>query len=136
RTNRDFQRIGLCNISWMRSIFSCWGIAEHAASSNDHSLSSVALIPGMTRFGAVDATAVHAVAPAIVDAGVVAGSARICTRFAAVRFLAIMLAEGTPVFTNDFSQSCDEGPRMFPSMYARPGHREQFETCEHDVQVV
>jgi len=43
------------------------------------------------------------------------GSARICMRFAAERFFASMLAEGTPVLTKDFSQSCDEAPRMLPS---------------------
>jgi len=39
-----------------------------------------------------------------------------------------MFADGTPVRANDFSQSCVEGPRMFPSIKANPGHREQFDT--------
>ncbi len=45
-------------------------------------------------------------------------SSRICTRPApkAACALAIMFAEGTPVRTNDFSQSAVEGPRILPSM--------------------
>ena len=39
--------------------------------------------------------------------------------------LAIIPADGTPVLAKDFSQSWDEGPRMSPSIYARPGHRVQ-----------
>src|ERR1700690_857730 len=67
------------------------------------------------------------------------GSARICTRLAGVRVFAAfasMLADGTPVRANDRSQSCDDGPRMFPSMKARPGQREQLDTWLHDVQVL
>jgi hypothetical protein len=44
-----------------------------------------------------------------------AGRTWICTRFAAACLLASMFADGTPVRANDFSQSCDEGPRMLPS---------------------
>ena len=47
-----------------------------------------------------------------------------------------MFAEGIPVRAKDFSQSCEDGPRMFPSMKARPGHRVQPATCVHEVQVV
>ena len=66
-----------------------------------------------------------------------AGRARICTRFAAARcFLASMLAEGTPVRANDFSQSGVDGPRMLPSMKASPGQRVQLVTCEQEVQVL
>src|SRR5712671_2694245 len=76
---------------------------------------------------------VYAVAPARV------GSARICTRLAAARVFACafasMLADGTPVRANDRSQSEVDGPRMLPSMKARPGQREQFETWEQEVQV-
>ncbi len=45
-------------------------------------------------------------------------NAAICTRSRGAEdaFLRIMLAEGIPVLANDFSQSCVEGPRMFPSM--------------------
>src|SRR5579863_1509653 len=78
---------------------------------------------------------VYAVAPAMV------GSARICTRLAAARDVlafafASMLAEGTPVRANERSQSCDDGPRILPSIKARPGQREQLETCVHEVQVL
>ena len=45
-------------------------------------------------------------------------------------------ALGTPVRTNDFSQSADEGPYMFPSMYASPGHRVQDPACPHPEHVV
>ena len=64
------------------------------------------------------------------------GKARIWIRSAATRFFASMLAEGTPVLTKDFSQSCEEGPRIFPSINAKPGHRVQLLTCEQDGQVV
>jgi len=40
-----------------------------------------------------------------------------------------MLADGMPVRWNDFSQSAVEGPRMLPSMYARPGQRLQLTMC-------
>jgi hypothetical protein len=50
--------------------------------------------------------------------------------------LASMFADGTPVRAKDFSQSCDDGPRIFPSMNASPGHRVQLPTCEQEVQVV
>jgi hypothetical protein len=68
------------------------------------------------------------------------GSGRICTSFGdawfgAARRFASMLADGTPVRAKDFSQSCDEGPRMFPSMKASPGQREQAETCVQWLQV-
>jgi hypothetical protein len=53
---------------------------------------------------------------------------RICTRFGGLSVLASMFADGTPVLANDFSQSCADGPRMFPSMKANPGQRVQRET--------
>ena len=73
-------------------------------------------------------------APALVAA--LDGVARICTNLPADCFLASMFAEGTPVLANDFSQSCEDGPRMFPSMNASPGHRVQLPTWEQEVQVV
>ena len=42
--------------------------------------------------------------------------------------------DGMPVRANDFSQSWIDGPRMLPSMYARPGHRVQLDPCEHCEQ--
>lgn len=54
------------------------------------------------------------VAEALIEAE--AGSVRICTRLAVTRFFASMFADGTPVLAKDFSQSCDDGPRMLPSM--------------------
>src|SRR5260370_30299376 len=94
----------------------------------------------MFSVGLVGAGPDHAVAPAG-EAPTEVGSVWICSRFALLTFaqaflLAIMLAEGTPVRTNDFSQSCDEGPRILPSRKARPGHRVQFETWVQDVHVV
>ena len=35
----------------------------------------------------------------------------------------------------DFSQSADDGPRMLPSMYARPGQRVHVAMWPHDEQV-
>src|SRR5947199_8459649 len=67
---------------------------------------------------------------------ILSGIRRICTNWPALCFLASILAEGTPVRANDFSQSCDEAPRILPSMNASPGQRVQLETCEHDVHVV
>src|SRR5215469_8859846 len=77
----------------------------------------------------------QAIAPEVgTPAGV--GIARICTSLAEACFFASMLADGTPVRANDFSQSCDDGPRMLPSMNASPGQRVQLPTCEHEEQVV
>jgi hypothetical protein len=46
------------------------------------------------------------------------------------------LADGIPVRANDFSQSCDDGPRILPSMKASPGHRVQLPAWEHELHVV
>src|SRR5215472_5799520 len=83
---------------------------------------------------AVHGSGVHRSAP-LLESRVGTGRVRICTRLGLPRFLASMLAEGMPVRAKDFSQSCDEGPRMFPSMNARPGQRVQLPTCVHEVQV-
>ena len=40
-------------------------------------------------------------------------------------FLDSRLCDGIPVLAKDFSQSWEDGPRMLPSMYARPGQRVQ-----------
>jgi len=78
----------------------------------------------------------QAVAPAVeVQADAETGSVRICTRFAAARFLFSIFADGIPVLANDFSQSCDDGPRIFPSMYASPGQRVQPDAWVHELQV-
>lgn len=66
---------------------------------------------------------------AYADALAKVGSARIWTRLAAACFFDSRLTEGIPVLAKDFSQSCVEGPRIFPSMYARPGQREQVVAC-------
>lgn len=47
-------------------------------------------------------------------------------RFGAASFFASIFADGMPVLANDFSQSREDGPRMFPSMKARPGQRVQL----------
>src|SRR5271154_6712795 len=72
---------------------------------------------------------------------VIAGTIWICTslgaplRAEAFCFFARRLAEGTPVRAKDFSQSAVEGPRIFPSMNARPGQRVQVEPCAHCEQL-
>src|ERR1700691_1124535 len=65
-----------------------------------------------------------------------AGTIWICTKRggAVLSFLASKLTEGIPVRAKDFSQSAVEGPRMFPSMNARPGQRVQVEPCAHCEQ--
>jgi|SRR5579864_8152255 len=63
------------------------------------------------------------------------GTARICTRFSAFRFFDNRLREGIPVRAKDFSQSCEEGPRMLPSTYASPGQRVQLPACVHWEQL-
>ena len=73
----------------------------------------------------------HAVGPAI---GAV-DSALIWMRLTRT-LLASMFADGIPVRANDFSQSCEEGPRMLPSKNASPGHRVQLPPCTHEEQVV
>ena len=40
----------------------------------------------------------------------------ICTKLEVAFIRAIMLAERIPVRAKDFSQSCEDGPRMLPSM--------------------
>src|ERR1017187_7325459 len=46
-----------------------------------------------------------------------------------------MFADTMPARAKDFSQSCEEGPRMLPvSMYARPGQRVHEPTCVHVEQ--
>ena len=109
----------------MRCVFSWAGISEHAASRMDHSAPSVGLVAGMFLAGHVFGwTAAARSDHAVALAGAFpteTGSARICTRFAGLRLsparcLASIFADGTPVFANDFSQSCDDGPRMLPSM--------------------
>src|SRR5580693_6833102 len=66
-----------------------------------------------------------------------AGTIWICTKRGgeALSFLASKFTEGIPVRAKDFSQSAVEGPRMFPSMNARPGQRVQVEPCEHCEQL-
>ena len=49
--------------------------------------------------------------------------------------LASILAEGMPERAKDFSQSCVEGPRILPSIYASPGQRLHEPTCEQVPQV-
>src|SRR5580693_100746 len=72
---------------------------------------------------------------------VIAGTIWICTRRAADFFsfcascCACRFTEGMPVRAKDFSQSAVEGPRMFPSMNAKPGHRVQVEPCAHCEQL-
>lgn len=68
---------------------------------------------------------------------VIAGTSWICTRcgIEGFCFLANRLAEGIPVRAKDFSQSAVEGPRIFPSMNARPGQRVQVEPCAHCEQL-
>ncbi len=61
---------------------------------------------------------------------------RISTRSRDAVFFASMLADGIPVRAKDFSQSCDDGPRILPSMNASLGHRVQLPTREQEVQVV
>jgi len=46
-----------------------------------------------------------------------------------------MLLEKRPVRAKDFSQSAEDGPRMSPSMYARPGHRVHEPECTQDEQM-
>ena len=60
---------------------------------------------------------------------------RICTNpDAAAAFLLCRLTDSMPVRAYDFSQSCVEGPRILPYMYARPGQREQVDTFPHAEQ--
>src|ERR1039458_2975887 len=68
---------------------------------------------------------------------VIAGTSWICTRRGTetFSFFASRLAEGMPVRAKDFSQSAVEGPRIFPSMNARPGQRVQVEPCAHWEQL-
>src|SRR5579864_9014594 len=97
-----------------RAAKSCWlAASEQAARSNDHSVPCAELVRSIESVGAQEPDYAFAPAP-----GTLAGTgiARICTRLAAPRFFASMLADGTPVFAKDFSQSCDEGPRMLPSI--------------------
>src|SRR5580704_11784950 len=47
-----------------------------------------------------------------------------------------MLAVGMLVRMKDFSQSAVLGPRMLPSIQARPGQRVQLPRCEQELQVV
>jgi hypothetical protein len=54
------------------------------------------------------------------------GTPRICTNPRDDGFLDNRFFDGIPVRTKDFSQSCEDGPRMSPSMYAKPGHRVQL----------
>ena len=49
--------------------------------------------------------------------------------------LAIIFADGIPVRAKDFSQSSEDGPRILPSMKARPGQREHDPTCEQEEHV-
>src|ERR1700735_347177 len=65
-----------------------------------------------------------------------AGTIWICTKRGgyALSFFANKFTEGIPVRAKDFSQSAVEGPRMFPSMKARPGQRVQVEPCAHCEQ--
>jgi len=44
-------------------------------------------------------------------------------------------AVNMPVRKKDFSQSADDGPRMLPSIKARPGQRVQVPRCAHEEQV-
>jgi len=53
---------------------------------------------------------VDAAAPAV------AGKLWICISSAKMGFRESKLAEGIPVRAKDFSQSCEDGPRMFPSI--------------------
>src|ERR1039458_4951444 len=68
---------------------------------------------------------------------VIAGTIWICTRRGAeaVSFFANRLTEGMPVRAKDFSQSAVDGPRIFPSINARPGQRVQVEPCAHWEQL-
>jgi len=68
---------------------------------------------------------------------VIAGTCWICTSRGTEGFcfFATRLAEGMPVRAKDFSQSAVEGPRIFPSMNARPGQRVQVEPCAHCEQL-
>jgi hypothetical protein len=50
----------------------------------------------------------------------------ICTSAGLEDFLDGKFVEAMPILANDFSQSCTEGPRIFPSMYASPGQRVQL----------
>ena len=64
---------------------------------------------------------------------------RICTNgpCEAIAAFRNMFADGMPVRWNDFSQSEVDGPRMLPSIYARPGQREHepaWEQEEHTVR--
>src|SRR5579862_5830349 len=116
----------------MRSAFSWREIWEHAARRMDHSASSVALGPGMFIAGPAHASPTQAIA-ADAELPTAVGRVRICTKFEGREFapaslLASMLADGTPVRAKDFSQSWVEGPRMLPSINARPGQRVQLET--------
>ena len=61
----------------------------------------------------------------------VAGNLWICTSPAKLGFRESKLAEGIPVRAKDFSQSWEDGPRMFPSIKANPGHRVHVPPCEH-----
>src|SRR5271165_5684606 len=67
----------------------------------------------------------------------IAGTIWICTRRGAeaFSFFASRLAEGMPVRAKDFSQSEEEGPRILPSMKARPGQRLQVAPCAHWEQL-
>src|ERR1700674_2519836 len=71
---------------------------------------------------------------------VIAGTIWICTRRGAdfasfcASFCASRFTDGMPVRAKDFSQSAVEGPRMFPSMNAKPAQRVQVEPCAHCEQ--
>src|SRR5256885_778370 len=60
----------------------------------------------------------------------------ICISAGAFSNVLIMFADHMPVRANDFSQSADDGPRILPSMYAKPGQRVHPPTCPQPEQVV
>lgn len=59
----------------------------------------------------------------------------ICTRIGIVAFLDLRFFDGTSVLAKDFWQSWIEGPRMFPSIFARPGQRVRDEPWTHLEQL-
>src|SRR5215467_9656660 len=118
----------------IRSGFYASRLSEQAASSKAHGLWRSSSKTEFCPVAAVHGSGVHRSAP-LLESGAGTARVRICTRLALPRLLASMLAEGMPVRAKDFSQSCDEGPRMFPSPNASPGQRVQLPTCVHAVQV-
>ncbi len=121
-------------------VFPGRGISEQAASRKDHSARvwrwSRACQWNRTKASPVHASRAATTVPMEIGSASNLHQVRRSAWLCSGALLASMLAEGTPVRAKDFSQSCDEGPRMLPSMNASPGQRVQVPTWVHEVQVV